>query len=101
VRFEHVERLAKDVKVRIFRGRDTLRVNSYFNQARAPFKDARVRQALLGYGIDRSASVKTAPLGLAQPLLSLVPSGGKPHIDFEEQFPYDSNKAKALLQGLV
>jgi ABC-type transport system substrate-binding protein len=27
-----------------------------------------------------------------------VPSGGKGHIDFEEQFPYDPNKAKALLK---
>lgn len=98
VPFEHVERLAKDVKVQVLRGRDTLRVNSYFNQARAPFKDARVRQALLGYGIDRPAIVKTALLGLAQPLWSFVPSGGKGHIDFEEQFPYDPNKAIALLK---
>ena len=98
VPFEHVERLAKDVKVQVLRGRDTLRINSYFNLARAPFKDARVRQALLGYGIDRPAIVKTALLGLVQPLWSFVPSGGKGHIDFEEQFPYDPNKAKALLK---
>src|SRR5882724_8951339 len=98
VPFEHVERLDKDVKVQVLRGRDTLRVNSYFNQARAPFKDSRVRQALLGYGIDRPAIVKTALLGLAHPLWSFVPSGGKGHIDFAEQFPYDPNKAKALLK---
>jgi ABC-type transport system substrate-binding protein len=98
VPFEHAERLAKDVKVQLLRGRDTLRINSYFNLARAPFKDARVRQALLGYGIDRQAIVKTALVGQAQPLWSFVPSGGKGHIDFEEQFPYDPNKAKALLK---
>jgi ABC-type transport system substrate-binding protein len=98
VPFEHTERLTKDVKVQLLRGRDTLRINSYFNLARAPFKDARVRRALLGFGIDRPAIVKTALLGLAQPLWSFVPSGGKGHIDFEEQFPYDPNRAKALLK---
>jgi peptide/nickel transport system substrate-binding protein len=95
---EHVERLAKDAKIQLFRGRDTLRINSYFNVARAPFNDARVRRALLGFGVDRAAIVRTALLGQAQPLWSFVPSGGKGHIDFEEQFPYDSNKAKALLK---
>jgi ABC-type transport system substrate-binding protein len=95
---EHVERLAKDAKIRLFRGRDTLRINSYFNIARAPFNDARVRRALLGFGVDRAAIVRTALLGQAQPLWSFVPSGGKGHIDFEEQFPYDPDKAKALLK---
>jgi ABC-type transport system substrate-binding protein len=98
VPFEHVERLARDGKIQLLRGRDTLRINSYFNQGRAPFTDVRVRQALLGYGMDRPAVVKTALLGLAQPLWSFVPSGGKGHIDFNEQFPYDPNKAKALLK---
>jgi peptide/nickel transport system substrate-binding protein len=70
----------------------------HHNQARAPFKDARVRQALLGYGLDRPAIVKTALLGLAQPLWSFVPSGGKGHIDFQEQFPYSPDKAKMLLK---
>jgi ABC-type transport system substrate-binding protein len=95
---EHVERLTRDPKIHLFRGRDALRINSYFNVARAPFKDARVRQALLGFGLDRPAIVKTALLGQAQPLWSFVPSGGKGHIDFEEQFPYDPNQARALLK---
>jgi peptide/nickel transport system substrate-binding protein len=98
VPFEHVERLARDGKIQLFRGRDTLRINSYFNHARAPFRDVRVRQALLGYGIDRPAIVKTALLGQAQPLWSFVPSGARGHIDFGEQFPYDPTKAKALLK---
>jgi ABC-type transport system substrate-binding protein len=98
VPFEHVERLARDMKIQVLKGRETLRINSYFNQARAPFKDARVRQALLGYGIDRPAIVKTALLGLAPPLWSFVPAGAKGHIDFEEEFPYNPDKAKALLK---
>jgi ABC-type transport system substrate-binding protein len=95
---EHVERLAKDGKIQLLKGRDTLRINSYFNFGKPLFQDVRIRQALLGYGIDRPAIVKTALLGLAQPLWSFVPSGGKGHIDFAEQFPYDPNKARALLK---
>jgi ABC-type transport system substrate-binding protein len=82
----------------VLKGRDTLRINSYFNHARPLFKDVRVRQALLGYGIDRPAITRTALLGLAQPLWSFVPSGGKGHVDFGERFPYDPNQAKALLK---
>jgi peptide/nickel transport system substrate-binding protein len=63
-----------------------------------PFKDVRVRRALLGYGIDRQAIAKTALLGQAQPLRSFVPPGSRGHIDFGEQFPYDPNQAKALLK---
>lgn len=95
---EHVECLAKDAKIQLFGGRDTLRINSYFNVARVPFNDDRVRRALLGFRVDRAAIVRTALLGQAQPLWSFVPSGGKGHIDFAEQFPYDRIRAKALLK---
>jgi peptide/nickel transport system substrate-binding protein len=57
-----------------------------------------VRQALGGYGIDRQAIAKVAMLGLGKALWSFVPPGGKDHIDFEEQFPYNPEKAKALLK---
>jgi peptide/nickel transport system substrate-binding protein len=62
------------------------------------FQDVRVRKAILGYGIDRQAIAKTALLGQAQPLWSPVPPGGLDHIDFGEHFPYDPDKAKALLK---
>jgi peptide/nickel transport system substrate-binding protein len=53
---------------------------------------------VLGYGIDRHTITKTALLGQAQPLWSFVPSGSRDHIDFGEQFPYNPEKAKALLK---
>jgi peptide/nickel transport system substrate-binding protein len=37
-------------------------------------------------------------LGQAQPLWSFVPSGSRGHIDFGEHYPYDPEKAKALLK---
>jgi ABC-type transport system substrate-binding protein len=95
---EHVERLARDPQMQVFRGRDTQRTQSFFNLRKPAFQDVRVRRALLGYGLDRQAIAKTALLGLAQPLWSFVPPGSKGHIDFGEEFPYDPEKAKALLK---
>ena len=95
---EMVERLSKDPKLQVLKGPDTQSVNISFNNSRPPFDDVRVRQALGGYGIDRHTIAKVAMLGLGKPLWSFVPPGGKDHIDFEEQFPYNPDKAKALLK---
>ncbi|MBI3325090.1 MAG: ABC transporter substrate-binding protein, partial [Nitrospinae bacterium] len=95
---EMVERLSKDPKLRLLRGPDTQHVHVSFNNSRKPFDDVRVRRALGGYGIDRHAIAKIALLGLGKPLWSFVPPGGKDHIDFEEEFPYNPEKAKTLLK---
>jgi ABC-type transport system substrate-binding protein len=95
---EHVERLMRDAKIQLLKGRETQRISTQFNQRQPVFQDVRVRRALLGYGIDRQAIAKTALLGLAQPLWSFVPSGSKGHIDFGEIYSYDPDKARALLQ---
>jgi peptide/nickel transport system substrate-binding protein len=95
---EHVERLARDPQIRVLKGRETQRVTIAFNHKQPIFRDVRVRRALGGYGIDRQAMVKTALLGLGQPLWSFVPHGAKDHIDFGEHYPYDPEKARALLK---
>jgi glutathione transport system substrate-binding protein len=95
---EHVERLAKDPQLQVIQARDGQRIQCYFNLRKPAFQDVRVRQALLGYGIDRQALAKTALLGQAQPLWSFVAPGSRGHIDFGDQFPYDPEKAKALLK---
>jgi peptide/nickel transport system substrate-binding protein len=95
---EMVERLSKESNIQLLRGPDTQSVNISFHNSRKPFDDVRVRQALGGYGIDRHAIAKTAMLGLGQALWSFVPPGGKDHIDFEEEFPYNPEQAKVLLK---
>src|SRR5919108_543255 len=95
---EHAERLTRDPQIKVLRGKDTQRVQSFFNLRNPLFQDVRVRRAVLGYGIDRQSIAKTALLGQAQPLWSFVPPGGRDHIDFGEQYPYDPEKAKALLK---
>ena len=57
-----------------------------------------MRRALPGYGIGRRVIAETALLGQAQPPGGIVPPGGRGHIDFGGQFPYDPEKAKAPLQ---
>jgi peptide/nickel transport system substrate-binding protein len=96
---EQVERLTKDPHMQMLRGRETQRITMALNQNKAPFQDVRVRQALLGYGIDRYTITKTALLGQAQPLWSVVPLGSRDQLDFGEQFPYHPDKAKALLKA--
>jgi len=95
---ESVERLDKDPHIRVLRGRETQRVTTVFNLRNPIFTDVRVRRALGGYGIDRQAIVKTALLGLGQPSWSFVPHGAKDHLDFGEDYPYDPEKARALLK---
>jgi ABC-type transport system substrate-binding protein len=95
---EHADRVAKDPKVRLYRGLDTAHVFIPFNNQRKPFDDARVRIALMGYGIDRNVIAKTALLGYGNPLWSGIPEGSKDHVDFPEMYPYNPEKAKALLK---
>src|SRR6266545_7689932 len=46
---EHVERLARDPQMQVFKGKDTQRTQSYFNLRNPLFRDVRVRRAVLGY----------------------------------------------------
>jgi peptide/nickel transport system substrate-binding protein len=95
---EHVERLSREPQVYVLRGKDTQRIATFFNLRKPAFQDVRVRRAVLGYGLDRPAIVKTALLGQAQPLWSFVPPGSRGHMDLGEQFPHDPVRARALLK---
>jgi ABC-type transport system substrate-binding protein len=98
VPIESVERLSKDPEVRVLRGPETATIFLVANNGRKPFDDVRVRRATIGYGIDRQVIAKSALLGLVPPLLSFVPQGTLGHKDFLELYPYNPDKAKALLK---
>jgi ABC-type transport system substrate-binding protein len=95
---EQAERLARDPSMRLLTGQGTAMVHIPFNTSHPPFDDPRVRIALAGYGIDRQAIAKTALLGYGGPLWTFLPPGSKGHKEFAEIYPYNPQKAMALLK---
>jgi peptide/nickel transport system substrate-binding protein len=79
---------------------ETVASNDYWylaaNQAREPFDDPRVRQAL-AYGIDREQITEAAKFGLATVNQTAIPEDSAYHLDYA---PYerDVEKATSLLQ---
>jgi ABC-type transport system substrate-binding protein len=95
---EQVGLVEKDPKIQLFKGPDMALVFTWFNIQRKPFDDTRVRQALGGYGLNRAEISKTVFLDHGSPLVSMVPTGARGHLDFPEIYPYNPEKAKALLK---
>jgi len=94
-----VKRLQKNPKTVVLGGPEASHLYTHFNLARKPFDDARVRQALMGYGIDRVAIAKAATLGYATPTLSFVSPGSRGFLDLSEMYPYNPDKARELLKA--
>ncbi len=76
--------------------------NSYtylgFNLKRKPFDDVRVRQAI-NYAIDKQEIIDGVLLGLGEPVASPYKPGTRWSNPDLKPYPYDPNKAKALLQA--
>ena len=72
-------------------------VQLYFNYSRPPFNDARIRKAV-NFAINREDFVKLTMGGVAEPARMLLPTT---HWAFDKNtaglYPYDPDKAKALL----
>src|SRR5262249_21662897 len=68
------------------------------NVARPPFDDLRVRQAVAGYGLDRQELLTLGFFGYGQPSVSMLTPGMSGYNGLMERYPYDPQKAKALLQ---
>jgi peptide/nickel transport system substrate-binding protein len=66
------------------------------NQAKAPWNDVRVRQAI-AYGIDRDAIVKATSYGTAAANQLAIPKGN-PWFTPYDRYSYDTTKAKQLLR---
>ncbi|MET0456090.1 MAG: ABC transporter substrate-binding protein [Mycobacterium sp.] len=66
------------------------------NEARAPWNDVRVRQAI-AYGIDRQSIVQATSYGSAKANQLAIPEGNPWYTPFDT-YRYDIDKAKSLLQ---
>jgi peptide/nickel transport system substrate-binding protein len=95
---EHADRVAKDPKIRVWAGEGSATAYSAFNTARKPFDDARVRIALAGYGLNRQAIAKASLLGYGGPQWTFLPPGAKGHKELSDLYPYNPERAKALLK---
>jgi peptide/nickel transport system substrate-binding protein len=70
----------------------------FMNMRKPPFDDIRLRKAIGGYGLDRRQIAQTVFQNRATPLVSILPPGVQDYLDLNEMYPYDPEKAKALLK---
>lgn len=85
-----------DAKLATVIGNTELKVVAGMNNAKKPFDDKRVRQALM-MAIDRKTVVDGAWSGLGTPIGSHYTPNDPGYVDLTGKLPYDPEKAKALL----
>jgi len=92
---ELVERLKKDPRFVVVVGTTEGEVILATNNAKKPFSDLKVRQAI-AHAINRDELI-SAESGFGVPIGSHFPPHNKAYIDLTKTYPFDVAKAKALL----
>lgn len=93
---ESLAQFTSNTKYEVIEGTTNGEVVLSFNDAKAPFTDKRVRQAVR-YAIDHKALVDTCWAGRGMLIGSMVPPTDPWYEDLTGLYPYDVAKAKALL----
>jgi len=96
VPWSRIDELKKDPNLQVVLAPSTSTTYLVLNNAREPFKKAKVRQALV-YATDRDALVKTILFGCGQVAVSFRPPDGPMYNSKLQPKPYDPEKAKQLL----
>lgn len=86
-----------DSKYQVLEGSSNGEIVLSMNNKKAPFDNVKVRQAVM-YAIDRQAVVDTAWAGYGTVVGGPVPTTDPYYEDLNAKYPYDKEKAKALLK---
>jgi ABC-type transport system substrate-binding protein len=95
---QHVPILERAKGITVITAPSRMPLVCFMNQRKPPFNDVRARRAIGGYGINRKDIAQTVFQGRAKPLVSMIAEGVQDHLDLTEMYPYDPDKAKALLK---
>jgi peptide/nickel transport system substrate-binding protein len=96
VPFSRVEELKKDANLNVLIDTSTREDHLLINHEHGALAKKEVRQAL-DMAIDKKAIVDTVTFGLGTVANSYIPKGSLYHYDANFQYPYDPEKAKAML----
>ena len=91
-----LSKFADTTKYQVIKGTTNGEIVLGFNDAKAPFTDVRVRQAIC-YAIDRAALMNSVWDGQGMLIGSMVPPTDPWYQDLSGTYPFDPDKAKALL----
>lgn len=95
--FQNIKQLQADKRFTVAMGSTAGKGIMTINNKRKPFDDVRVRQALM-HAIDRKAFIDGVFEGLAKPIGSHMAPTDAGYVDLTGVYPYDPEKARALLK---
>ena len=95
---QHVPIIERARGVELVTAPERMPLVCFMNMREAPFNDVRVRKAIGGYGLNRREIADTVFQGRATPTVSALSPGVQDYLDLNEMYPYDPEKAKALLK---
>jgi len=94
---ESAQELARDKRFKVLNGTTTGEVILSTNNKAKPFDDVRVRRAM-AHAIDRKKLIQLAMFGYGTPIGSHWSPSTPYYIDLTGMYPYDPDRAKALLK---
>jgi peptide/nickel transport system substrate-binding protein len=94
---ENALKVKGDRNLRLIEGRTTTEITVGLNNSRRPFSDVRVRRAI-AHATNRREIVEGAMFGFGTPIGSHMSPGERYYVDTSDTYPYDPERAKALLR---